>query len=249
MTYQPDEAVIRSATYELLASAFLYPEPGSVAALAIGARQLADGANRVPWEVRAEIGELSRGLAEVDDDDLVAQYVVVFGHTASTDCPPYESEYDQAHVFQKSQTLAELQEFYNAFGVVANPELKERPDHISVELEFMHMLALKEAHARRESHGSKNIGLCRQAQERFLALHLSTWASSFADRLVEKKGSDTVYAKAATLMKAHLETELTVFHLDPVHSASPEEVEPPDGPEECEIGEASAEALSEAMIR
>ena len=176
MTTRQPEPKIQSAVYELLSLAFLYPKEGASKQLLDGARELRSA---MTLEDRRPFGglldTLCGELQSCDDGGLEDEYIEVFGHTLSTDCSPYESEYGQAHVFQKSHTLADLSTFYQAFGVSINPELKDRLDHISVEMEFMHLLTLKEAYARGNGHGEDKALLCRQAQEKFLANHLGTW--------------------------------------------------------------------------
>lgn len=127
--------------------------------------------------------QAGRQLNTLSDAGLEKEYLSVFGHIISTDCPPYETEYDQAHVFQKSQTLADLSTFYQAFGVGLNPDLKERLDHISVEMEFMSLLTAKEAYAYLHDHGEDKAALCQRAQKGFLATHLAVWIKTFVHRL------------------------------------------------------------------
>ena len=80
-------------------------------------------------------------------DHLQASYLECFGHTISKECPPYETEYGQAHIFEKSQSLADIAGFYQAFGVDLAPDLNDRLDHISVELEFMQRVSQREVRA------------------------------------------------------------------------------------------------------
>ena len=226
----------RSAFYEVLSVGFLYPDEDTVPYLTARARRLAPVAERVG---RPELNRALNGLVEALDRDggerLLAENVEVFGHTVSTDCPPYEAEYGQAHVFQKSQAIADLQGFYKAFGVGPNPEMKERPDHIAVELEFMHLLTLKEAHALWNGHGGDKVQICRKAQEAFLANHLGAWAGSFARRLAKKAGADTTYGALCAVLEAQMASELAMFHIEP---GAPEPSPTPitrEGDEECEV--------------
>lgn len=209
------EALARSALYELLSLAFLYPQEGVAAQLLDGARRESEIAFGLGWdETRAALDRLSNSLSSVDDDALEAQYVEVFGHAVSADCAPYESEYGQAHVFQKSQTLADLSTFYRAFGVGVNPELKDRLDHVSVEMEFMHLLTLKEAYARLNHQGEDKVLLCRQAQEAFLANHLANWVKAFTNRLMKRTANSEVYASVSLLLGVYMDEEFKRFGLD-----------------------------------
>ena len=188
----------RSALYELLSVAFLYPEPGAVKSMRDIVGQLAAKTSTPSWTpIQPSLAILRDRLDAATDQTLKREYTEVFGHTVSTDCPPYESEYGQAHVFQKSQTLADLTTFYKAFGVEVNREIKERHDHISVEMEFMHLLTFKEAYARHRGHGEEKERLCKQAQVSFLAIHLASWVNSFIERLGRKSEPDSLYASLA----------------------------------------------------
>ena len=240
MTIDLQEILVRSAAYELLSASFLYPEAGRVDLLRNGSRQLRDASLQLGWrELAQALQKLENNLESLDDKGLEREYLATFGHTISTDCPPYETEYDQAHVFQKSQTLADLGTFYQAFGVGPNPQLKERLDHISLELEFMNLLTLKEAYARDQSHGEDKIELCRQAQIGFLAKHLAHWIHSFIYRLEKRTGAVGIYAALGRILDRHISAEFARFKLD----ALPAHMEDPAEPEEeldcatCPLGE------------
>ncbi len=227
MTTRQPEPKVRSAVYELLSLAFLYPKEGASTQLLHGARDMGDAIAVTDGSPLAgPLDTLCGELQSCDDDGLENEHVDVFGHTLSADCAPYESEYGQAHVFQKSHTLADLSTFYQAFGVSLNPELKDRLDHISVEMEFMHLLTLKEAYARENGHGEDKALLCRQAQEAFLANHLGTWIRGFAERLGRKTGGAGVYGALARLLDAHMDAEFLRFRLDPETSSRSQLTEP-----------------------
>ena len=234
MTTQQPEPKIRSAVYELLSLAFLYPKEGASTQLLDGARELRSAMtlqDRRPFG--GLLDTLCGELQSCGDGGLESEYVEVFGHTLSTDCAPYESEYGQAHVFQKSHTLADLSAFYQAFGVSLNPELKDRLDHVSVEMEFMHLLTLKEAYARGNGHGEDKALLCRQAQEAFLANHLGTWIKRFADRVARKTGGSGVYGALVGLLEAQMAAEFRAFRLDPEFPGPPEPMESPEDDLDC----------------
>lgn len=229
ITSKYDEALARSAVYEFLSLAFLYPEEETPALLIDGGRLLGEtNAEALTPDVKHFLGEISRQITTLGPKGYEDEYVEVFGHTISNDCPPYESEYDQAHVFQKTGVLSDLSSFYGAFGVMPNPALKDRLDHLSVELEFMQVLTAKEAYALMHSHGEDKVLLCRRAQEGFLVYHLAHWAKAFSQRLKRKAGAGSVYTLLAGLLEAYMDLELARFGLDaapdrPVRIASQEQ--------------------------
>ncbi len=211
---QYEEALGRSAAYDLLSLAFLYPKEGTVALLTERASRMTSVASRLGWvQVAQSVEKLLRDLGSINDEILLNDYLRIFGHTISNDCPPYEGEYGQAHIFQMSKTLADLKTFYHAFGVAPNPELKDRWDHVGVEMEFMHLLTLKEAYAQLHNHGEDKVLLCRRAQQTFMTEHLASWLNTFAQRLGKKAGRGSAYRSLAQLVERYMDRELQAFGL------------------------------------
>ena len=207
----------RSALYGTIALAFLYPEQGSAALLKGRANELSAWTSEAGWrEVAEGLNSICGALESLDDGELLEQYIDTFGHSVSGDCPPYASEYGQAHVFQKTQTLANLASFYRAFGMKLNPEFRDRPDHLGVQLEFMQLLTLKEAYARMNNHGRAKTSICRKAQKAFLTQHLSPWISEFTRRLRRKTSIHRIYYSFAGLLEAFMKLELKSHGIDSI---------------------------------
>ena len=76
-----EEALARSAIYELLSLALLYPEENVVALLSDAARRLGPMASEMGHpEIGRALGMLSMGLASMEEEDLEGEYIGVFGH-------------------------------------------------------------------------------------------------------------------------------------------------------------------------
>lgn len=215
----------RSQVYSFLALAFLYPDSARFASLrqqygplALNPEMLADA----PSE--KVLSELQPSIAALTTASLEHAYTRCFGHAVSKDCPPYEAEYGQAHIFQKAHTLADVAGFYRAFGLDLAADSHERADHISVELEFMHFLCLKEAYALGKGHSDERLALCREAQCKFLRNHLCRWAFGFASRLRAKAGH-TLYRELGQLLASFLAAELRALGLKPAEVAGPDVIE------------------------
>jgi DMSO reductase family type II enzyme chaperone len=201
--------------YQFISPAFSYPDKAIVELLK---GHLLDAENRLLLlEDRPSI-EALRALTPVitscSPNELESEYLRAFGHTISKECPPYEAEYDQAHIFQKSHALADIAGFYRAFGLELGPDFKDRLDHISVELEFMHFLCLKEAYALDKGHTEEQLAVCREAQAKFLGEHLGLWVFAFAERL-DKKATGRLYELMAHLLSAFLTFEMRSLGLEP----------------------------------
>lgn len=208
-------AAVRSTTYQFLSLALGYPDPAQLTRLKKLLPQLeASLSIHQDQECLNAIESLQTILEPLTFEDWHKTYLRFFGHTISKDCPPYETEYGQSHIFRKSQKLADIAGFYKAFGVELSSELNDRWDHISVELEFMHLLCLKEAHALAQGHDEEKSTLCRDAQVAFLEEHLGCWVLGFARRLGEKTG-DRFFGGMAKLLESFVIAELRLLKVQP----------------------------------
>jgi DMSO reductase family type II enzyme chaperone len=193
-----ERALLRSQAYRVLALAFRHPDRDTVRALSEAATALAAvGAGRLPGPVREGLADLATALDAATLEDVQEQYVGTFGHVTVPDCPLYETACGAGDPFLQPQTLADLAGFYRAFGLEMAGEAHERADHLSVELEFMHYLAYREAYAL-ERHGPERTATVRDAQGRFLEAHLGRWAPIVA-RAVSARSEGTLGAAARVL--------------------------------------------------
>ncbi|MCC6531632.1 MAG: molecular chaperone TorD family protein [Burkholderiales bacterium] len=218
---KPSVALRSSHLYGTLSLAFADPDRAVLRELRRRAPQL-DAYQSEARALRAVLSRLSLARWR-------AAHVKCFGYAISKECPPYEAEYDQANLFQKTQTLADIAGFYRAFGLETAPVLHERADHASVELEFMHFLCLKEAHAVERGESCARIAQCRAAQARFVERHLGTWAPGFARRLRAVAGTG-LYAALARLLEAFLTAEAKRLRVRPATGGRLNEA--PDVPED-----------------
>lgn len=194
-------ARLRQAGYRLLSQSLLYPDGPRVQAIAATARELAQESDR--WAAVAPFPEWARLLDALDrfgDQDTVVvqgEYVSRFlVNRAGIPAPIYESAYERAEA--TGWVLAQLETEYAHQGLVPSPELREPPDHVAVELEFMSFLCSHEAQAWEEDAPSEAARALR-TQRSFLKRHLARWLPEFAGRLgdVERDSVFTTIAEAA----------------------------------------------------
>jgi TorA maturation chaperone TorD len=186
-----DRALARADAYRVLASVFRDPDaPGAddrleLRILRSAARQSGADPGEATW---ASLRTIARR------EPRAVEHRAIFGHVVAHGCPPYETEYGRRHVFGQSQELGDIRGFYEAFGV--RPRRGgERPDHLACELEFMSLLALKEAISIAGG-DEERLTVCREAATRFLGDHLGRWLPALAARIA-RQSSGSGYAAAA----------------------------------------------------
>ena len=158
----------RAQLYGFLSTAFLYPQEN--------------------WtEDLPQLGSLAvdvDGLHELlsvgpfDLAELQGAFRRTFG-LANPLC--YETEFGLPHEYRQSQELADISGFYRAFGFTTGGQIRERPDHLSVELEFMYALALKSWRAASQDE-LEGLEICREAQRKFLGDHLARWLGALPEK-------------------------------------------------------------------
>lgn len=200
-------ALRRSQLYRFLADAFLYP--------------LEDWTLDAPL-LETTLDEL--GLCQyrvqpgaIDLEDLQAEHRHVFGLTGSLG---YETEYGLPHEYRQSQEMADIAGFYRAFGFENGGVIRERPDYLPTELEFMHVLTLKEVYAR-EADQLEHVEVGVDAQRKFLRDHLAHWLPLFGKRL-EQLAIAGVYADLVTLATAFVAAEADRLDAQPEPFRVPE---------------------------
>ena len=120
--------------------------------------------------------------------ELQHEYMEIFD--TSVTVSPYETEYLTEKISRKPFELSDISGFYQAFGFDVNEDAvnKEPVDHIAVELEFMALLAFKEAYAEKHRQ-EENRRIVLEAKTKFLKDHLLRWGFAYCSRLREAECS------------------------------------------------------------
>ncbi len=222
-----EQAHARATLYYHLAALFVYPDGALWESLEeFSVQDWQRIFSLLRWSDKG-CARLQKRLRSVTQEQFLAEHLAIFGHTAAGELRPYEAGYDTHHVFQETQCLADIAGFYRAFGLEPCETRRERPDHIAVELEFMHVLSIKEAYALAQGWGEK-AGICREAQSAFLRDHLGRWTPSFLTHLAERSrgGTFEMIAEAtAVCVKTHCQdsgVEAGANDLEPAASSNAE---------------------------
>jgi putative dimethyl sulfoxide reductase chaperone len=161
----------------------------------------------------------------------------VFGLVIPKECPPYETEYHpSSQAFQRAQQMADIAGFYHAFGIEPSGANLGRPDHITLEFEFMAFVLMKQRLANldvADGEPSEQVLVCESAARSFVKDHLAWWVPAFATGLLRKSGEGYYHALARTLA-AFIPAERYRLNLPaPFNPAMPELIEYPEEESGC----------------
>ncbi|OHB35623.1 MAG: hypothetical protein A2Y08_04400 [Planctomycetes bacterium GWA2_40_7] len=193
-------ALARSAIYQFLSLCFFEPEEKTFQAIksdeylnnvqeSLNDYLALNSSNGKASAIKENLQLLRNRLKEKPFEGISSEYWNILGSfSAAKECPIYEYFYGITDIFQHTQSLQELADiggFYGAFDLKLSEDTKDRFDHISIELEFMHFLTYKEAYAL-ENHGEEQLKICTDAEKKFLKSHLGRWVPLFT-KLVNKR--------------------------------------------------------------
>lgn len=229
------EAIARGAIYMLVAHALAYPSNQRLAGLRDGLapslRGIETGDTPLDEAIAAFLPQLGTSNA-----DLRSAHVQQFTLVTSPDCPAHETAYSERDAFRQAQQMADIAGFYRAWGFDIGGAERERPDQICAELEFMALLARKEAQAL-ERGLNDPLAECRRSQALFLSEHLGCWGASLGRRIAGQ-GASPFYEAAGHLLATWIEIDLRRLGVEPSRLLDePLPQAPPESDEDCGIPE------------
>ncbi len=194
-TFSDDQLidVHRSRLYKLLSLGFGFPGE----ALQEGQQEL--------WQLADKLYPdmcLSSEPTDLLSQNVQSWYInVIDGHSKAMSCQPYESAWVRE---DRASRQLEVKKFYYFFGLDLSKAVRELPDHIAHELEFMHYLAHQALRAGTTSTGDGTDRRAQyvHAQKDFLEQHLSRWVPRFCNAL--KKQVEVPFYEQLAEFTAHL---------------------------------------------
>ena len=151
----------RGRVYEILSLAFSYPwnrkffrpksllEPMDIVML-----------DEERWgQLKSIVDGFSNYLPKMTIKQVQGEYIRVFGHAVSMECPPYEMQYGtEGGVQSQTDVLIQLGGFFETFGFeLPRNQSKERIDHISNELAFMSYMCFRMAYGIQNGHDERKV--------------------------------------------------------------------------------------------
>lgn len=148
--------------------------------------------------IGSKYSEISGYLDSLQDfEPLMIDYSKLFVGPFELLAAPYGSVYLEESGKLMGNSTTNVEELYAQEGIKV--EIKEVPDHIAIELEFMYFLANRKVEAITIM-DENLIALYHQKQQSFLDIHLGSWIEEFTEN-VEKNAQTGFYRKLAQLTR------------------------------------------------
>jgi DMSO reductase family type II enzyme chaperone len=197
--------------YRLFSSLFLYPSGDRLATLRAAAEELLHEHGLWPTLDFAESWYgLLNVMARLDEESTATieeEYVRLF--LVNPNAPPYESVYRDPDGHTRGLIAVQLAREYAEAGLALAPSMKEPPDHIAVELEFMSFLCDLEAQ-KSEANAQEECSRALERQHVFLRQHLGHWFPIFAQR-VREAAPEKLYGAVIEVVDAFIGYDLEVL--------------------------------------
>jgi DMSO reductase family type II enzyme chaperone len=205
----PGAHAARSQLYQCFASAFSHPGEDLLNSIFSGQflNTLVELGHRLPYATPFEVPAIneidSPALQGVSREFIGHFYTTHFesgGHAISLRESSYSSLTEKA-------LMEEIFRFYHFFGLdLSNSHLRELPDTLPIELEFLHYLTYLQAKTLDAVEKPSNSAALQRGQKDFLQQHLGKWLGPFTSKL-QRIGGATFYAGAANLLHQFIRSE------------------------------------------
>ena len=174
-------------------------------------------------ETKAIIEGFDKYLPKMTVKQVQQEYVRVFGHAVSMECPPYEMQYGtEGGIQSQTDVLIQLGGFYETFGFEQpRNRTKERVDHLSIELAFMFFMCFRTAFGVQNGHEERNINVLTSSMKKFMRNHIGRWGPLFCI-FTSRKAERGLYKDIVDILAIFLRNENLLLDIKPVKVEEPE---------------------------
>jgi TorA maturation chaperone TorD len=197
-----DAEIARAAAYKLLAECYYPP----VEATREHVGQLSRSLKKLNLPAAAAVERMAVVLqGDTGFDELAIDHARLFVGPFALLAPPYGSIYLEGERRLMGDSTLAAGECYNEAGLEMSADFNGTPDHIAVELEFMHFLVVKELDALACGNLDRAQNFS-QKQRAFLERHLAAWVPDFS-RSVEEQAQTGFYQSLAVATRLFIESD------------------------------------------
>jgi len=166
---------------------------------AVAGERLEIAALDLPYELPG-LEMLLQEWRDADKDILKRDYSGLF--EVGSNGPPVPIRED-LHRNQPAGVREDIVRFYEFFGYGLEEKFAWAPDHLSVELEFMHFLCFREAQSYEGGDNHADAISFQLAQSDFAERHLCNWVSELAEKVLQQQ-PDALYGRLIAAMSEFL---------------------------------------------
>lgn len=186
--FDPEQATAREDLCRFLAAC--YYEPATEFTEERLFDSMFDAARKIDPGLAGIAARLGAGFAAQDLQTLLVDYTRLFLGPAEPLARPYGSFWLSGETPLMQDSTIEVQHLYQEGGFELDDELREVPDHVAVELEFLYLLILKQNEAARAGH-DEVLASWAHLRGMFLERHLGAWVGRFTQAV--KDGAQTAF--------------------------------------------------------
>ncbi len=192
----------RRDLYKLLSECYYLPDKGLLVNLS--------GLDTKKGQIFSDLAKHRPTISDLDS--LTVDHSKLFVGPYELLAPPYGSVYLEDKSRVMGDSTVDVRERYAEEGL--DICLKEAPDHIAIELEFMYFLVFREVEAIKISDFGTAASYLER-QKAFLETHLGIWVPEFASN-VETNAQTTFYKDLARITKSFIKDELENLSLNSI---------------------------------
>lgn len=174
--HDPEQAQAREDLCRFLSAC--YYEPCAAFAEEHLFDSMFDAARRLDAQLAEAARALGQAFAAQDIQALLVDYARLFLGPMQPLAPPYGSSWLNGDAAAKQASIDDALELYRFGGFEIDETLRELPDHVAVQLEFLYLLKFAVNHARR-SGSAEALAAAQQLEKRFCDEHLRVWIGPF----------------------------------------------------------------------
>lgn len=146
---------------------------------------------------------MQKAVEKSNPEEMMVDYAYLFVGPFELAAPPYGSVYlEERRRLMGDSTMA-VKKMYSAAGL--SLEIKEAPDHIALELEFLHYLSLREVETADEGNDDQAESFALMGSE-FMQRYLAPWMPAFCKKIRENTDND-FYVSLADCLEQFIASE------------------------------------------
>lgn len=153
---------------------------------------------------------LKKEIRKYTHTNLLVEYTRLFIGPSKMVAPPYSSIYFGTEYILMSDVTLWVMSFYERMGLRYNEKIKDVPDHIAIEMEFLYYLIFLETKAFQKKDMKKAKKIWR-SQSEFFSKHFIKWVPAFCDKILEGSKHEYYLLLAKLLKKFVLDTPVPDF--------------------------------------